>query len=72
MKFVLIILLCSNVQGNKCQPFDLEHKNFDTYHECVRYVYSSSAKLMYNMTDKFIDEYRPYITFSCNNRKIPT
>ena len=65
MKFVLIMLLCSNVPGNKCQPFEPEYYDFNTYHECMRYGYSYSSELMDNFSDGFIDEYGTYIVFSC-------
>ena len=65
MKFVLIMLLCSNVPGNKCQPFEPEYYDFNTYHECARHGYDYSAELMNNFSEEFIDEYGAFIVFSC-------
>ena len=65
MKFVLIMLLCSNVPGNSCQPFEPEYNDFNTYHECARHGYNAAADLMNNFSNEFIDEYQAYIVFSC-------
>ncbi len=65
MKFVLIMLLCSNVPGNQCQPFEPKYNNFNTYHECARHGYTASADLMNTFSNEFIDEYQAYIVFSC-------
>ena len=65
MKFVLMMLLCSNVPGNKCQPFEPEYYDFNTYHECARHGYNASADLMNTFSIEFIDEYQAYIVFSC-------
>ena len=65
MKFVLIMLLCSNVPGNSCQPFEPEYNDFNTYYECARHGYNASADLMNNFSNEFIDEYQAYIVFSC-------
>jgi hypothetical protein len=65
-KFVLIMLLCSNVPGNQCKPFEPEINSFNTYHECARYGYSHSSELMNKFNEEFIDQYGAYIVFSCS------
>ena len=68
MKFILIMLLCSNIPGNKCNPFQPEYYEFKNYPECMRYGYEYSSDLMTNFSDEFIDEYRTYIIFSCKEQ----
>ena len=65
MKFMLIMLLCSNVTGNSCKPFEPQYSSFKHYHECARHGYDYSSELMNNFSKEFIDEYRTYIIFSC-------
>ena len=65
MKYVIIMFLCSNIAGNECKQFEPEYNDFKDYHECARHGYDSAADLMNNFSDKFIDEYRTYIVFSC-------
>jgi|TARA_R100000541_G_scaffold28832_1_gene38101 hypothetical protein len=68
MKFVLVMLLCSNVSGNSCKPFEPEYTTFNHFHECARYGYSYSSELMQNFSKEFIDEYKTYIIFSCKEQ----
>ena len=65
-KFVLIMFLCSYIPGNECKQFEPEYNDFKDYHECARHGYDSAADLMNNFSDGFVDEYRAYIIFSCN------
>jgi len=68
MKFVIIMFLCSNIAGNDCKPFEPEYTEFKSYPECSRYGYEYASELMNNFSDKFIDEYRTYIIFSCKEQ----
>ena len=68
-KFILVMLLCSNVTGNDCRSFEPEYTEFKTYHGCARYGYEYSSELMTNFSDEFIDEYRAYIVFSCKENQ---
>ena len=43
-----------------------EYSNFKHYHECARYGYNYSSELMKKFNKEFIDEYKTYIVFSCN------
>ena len=63
------MFLCSQISGNGCKPFEPEFTHFDTYHECARYGYEYASELMTNFSDKFIDEYRTYIVFSCKENQ---
>jgi len=68
MKFVLVMLLCSNVSANSCKPFKPEFIQFEEYHQCARYGYNYSSELMKNFSKEFIDEYKAYLIFSCKEQ----
>jgi len=68
-KFILVMLLCSNISGNSCKPFEPEYTEFKSYHECARYGYKYSSELMDNFSDSFINDYRTYIVFSCKENQ---
>jgi len=68
-KFILVMLLCSNVSGNDCRSFEPEYTEFKTYHSCARYGYEYASELMTNFSNEFIDEYRAYIVFSCKENQ---
>ena len=63
------MLLCSNISGNSCKPFEPEYTEFKSYHECARYGYKYSSELMDNFSDSFINDYRTYIVFSCKENQ---
>jgi len=65
-KFILIMFLCSYIPGNECKQFEPEYNDFKNYHECARHGYNSATDLMNNFSDSFVEEYRAYIIFSCN------
>jgi len=65
MKFILMMLLCSNIAGNECNPFEPEYNEFKNYPECMRYGYEYSSQLMNDFSYEFVNEYRTYIVFSC-------
>ncbi len=63
------MLLCSGVSGNECKIFQPQFNHFNTYYECARYGYDTSSKIMNNFDSEFIDQYRTYIVFSCEENK---
>ena len=69
-KFILTMLLCSQVAGNDCKPFQPEFTHFNTYHECIRYGYSYSDELMTEFSKEFIEGHRVYIIFGCKQEGI--
>ena len=64
-KFILVMLLCSQINGNDCRTFEPEYVEFKSYRECARYGYNSASELMNEFSDEFIEDYRTYIKFSC-------
>lgn len=68
-KFIITMLLCSSVSGNDCKPFQPEITEFKTYSECARYGYKYASKVMTDLNDTFIEEYRAYIVFSCKENQ---
>ena len=57
MKFILLMLICSNIAGNDCKPIPTPIEEFNRYHECSRYGYEYAGELMNNFSDEFIDTY---------------
>ena len=68
MKFILLMLICSNIAGNDCKPIPTPIEEFNSYHECSRSGYEYAGELMNTFSDKFIDEYRTYIIFNCKEQ----
>ena len=69
-KFILLMLVCSNIPGNDCKLIPTPIEQFDTYHECIYYGYDYSSVLLKEMTSEKVDEFKMYTRFDCKTDKI--
>jgi hypothetical protein len=65
MKFLMVIFICSNVQGNECRPIQPLITYFNTYSECAIHAYEYSTTILKKLDLKFINTYRVYTVFNC-------
>ncbi len=68
-KFILLMLVCSNIPGNDCKPIPTPIKEFNSYHECAYYGYDYSGSLLRSMGNDAVDEYKMYTMFSCKENQ---
>jgi hypothetical protein len=64
-KFILLMLVCSQIPGNECKPVPTPVQEFDSYHQCAYFGYDYSDTLLRSMGDQIVDEYRMFTAFSC-------
>ena len=64
-KFILLMLICSNIPGNDCKLISTPIKQFNNYHECIYHGYDYSSSLLRSMGHKNVDEYQMYTMFDC-------
>jgi len=69
VKFVLLMFICSNVPGNDCKLIPTPVSQFDTYHECAYYGYDHSSELLREFSPDFVDTYRTFTAFSCQENQ---
>jgi len=69
-KFILLMLVCSNIPGNECKSIPAPIEEFNTYHECIYFGYDYSSILLKEMTAATVDEYQMYTRFDCKADKI--
>jgi len=69
-KFILLMLVCSNIPGNDCKPITTPIEEFDTYHECIYFGYDYSSILLKEMTPAAVDQYQMYTRFDCKESSI--
>ena len=69
-KFILLMLVCSNIPGNDCKSIPTPIPEFNTYHECIYFGYDYSSILLKEMTSTTVDEYQMYTRFDCKADKI--
>ena len=69
-KFILLMLVCSNIPGNECKNIPIPITEFNTYHECIYFGYDYSSILLKEMTSETVDKYQMYTRFDCKTDKI--
>jgi len=65
MKYVLIIWVCSFIQGNACMA-PIEHPvTYNSWYECSRDAHVESAKLLSKMGYKAVNDYKVGVKYHC-------
>ena len=71
MKIVVILMvMCSTVTGNKCQPISTTQIEFKDMYECTVYGYSYSEQVIIELGAEFINDYGAYTKFSCQKKEV--
>ena len=65
MKFLLIMYICSAIEGNACKIVYTVQSEFKDMYDCTVYGYDYSTDLIKNFDRKFVNEYEVYTKFSC-------
>ena len=65
MKYILIIWVCSFIQGNACLA-PIEYPTlYDSWYECSRDAHAESVKLLSKMGYAHVNKYRLGIKYNC-------
>ena len=65
MKFVLIIWVCSFIQGNNCMA-PMEYPTmYNSWYECSREAHVESIKLLSKMGYKYVNNYKVGTKYNC-------
>ena len=65
MKFLMVMFICSHVEGNQCRPIQPLITDFNTYSECAIHGYEYSTSILKKFDSTFINTYRVYTVFNC-------
>ena len=65
MKYVLILWVCSFIEGNGCLPPVESEKVFDTWYECSRAAHEESINLLQKMGYANVNKYRVGTKYTC-------
>lgn len=69
MKYILIIWVCSFIEGNGCLA-PLEHpKVFDSWYECSIMAHRESGKLLQKMGYADVNRYQVGVKYICKEAK---
>jgi hypothetical protein len=70
MKYILIIWVCSFLQGNACMA-PLQYPGvYDSWYECSRTAHIESGKILSKMGYKHVNDYKIGTKYSC--RSVPS
>ena len=64
MKFLLSMVICSQVAGTCLQPFPWP-TTFNTQYDCLMFGYKESQKKMKEIGRKEVNEHSMFIRFTC-------
>ena len=65
MKYVLILWVCSFIEGNGCLPPVESAKVFDTWYECSRAAHKESINILQKMGYANVNKYRVGTKYTC-------
>jgi hypothetical protein len=65
MKYILLMVLCSELAGNSCKVIPTPEILFDDYSSCIVYGYGYSHKLMASFDPEWTNSMLAYTKFSC-------
>jgi len=65
MDFILVMVICSVIESNKCHQVPLPLDNFKDHYDCVSFAYDFSHSMITNMSREFVNKQGAYINFVC-------
>ena len=65
MKYLLIMWVCSAVNGSCMQPPIQDHQSFNTHYECITSGYLKGLKMVQTIGKETIEKNRLFIAFNC-------
>jgi len=69
-KFVLLMVLCSELASHQCKIIPTPQILFDDYSSCIVYGYDYSHKLIEGFDPEWTNSMKAYTKFSCESDKI--
>ena len=65
MKYVLIIWVCSFLQGNACMPPIEYPKSFDSWYQCSQAAHNQSKQLLTKLGYHQVNQYHIGTRYTC-------
>ncbi len=70
VKFVLLMVLCSELAVNQCKIIPTPQVLFDDYSSCIVYGYSYSHRIITEFDPEWVNSMEVYTKFSCKVDKV--
>ena len=65
MKYILILWVCSFIEGNACMDPVTYPTMYNSWYECSRAAHSESIKIMAKMGYKNVNQYQVGMKYNC-------
>jgi len=65
VKYVLIMWVCSFLQGNACMAPIQHSTTFNSWYECSRTAHLQSVKILGKMGYKYVNDYKVGLKYTC-------
>ena len=69
MKFVLALIICSQIAGTCMEPYEWP-ETFNTQYDCMIFGYEESLNKMKQIGKTDVNKYNMYIRFTCTPQQI--
>jgi enhancing lycopene biosynthesis protein 2 len=70
MKYILIIWVCSFIEGNGCMPPVQSPKVYDSWYECTLATQNEAIALTKKLGASFMNNYKAGVKYSCKASKV--
>ncbi len=64
MKFILSLIICSQMAGTCLEPYSWP-KTFDTQYDCLMFGYEESLRKIQEIGKTEVNKYNAFIKFTC-------
>ena len=68
MKYLLVMIICSQVQST-CYPPAVLQKHFNTSYDCLQEGYMESQKILKDLGKDIVNEMNIIVKFTCKEQK---
>lgn len=65
MKYILMIWVCSFLNGPNCSAPLINEKPYDSWYECTQAAYTKSRQLITKLGYAYVNEYNVAVKFAC-------
>jgi hypothetical protein len=69
VKYILLMVVCSGIPGNECNPIPTPIYEFKEYHECIIYGYDYSSQMLKSLNPMTINEFEMFTAFDCKENQ---
>ena len=71
MKYIMILWVCSFLNGPNCSPAMTSKQIYDSWYECSQAAYAKSRQVVAKLGYAYVNEYQIATKFTCKAQSSP-